>query len=263
MSFAPLNSGIAWMQFGTGHEDLLHYLQNGWPKPIPSAQWDHEKKWVDVFADDLFLCSECGQFYGLGREEQNQHDAQRKIQAMIRHPTKDIGSWDWRGLDPLDACRLREFAASRLNVPQFCMQPCKSQFCQQTKLRGIREFKPEIRVNEETLSPETRAFLQAKKNPKPAPSYASLVYLIHGSGHHKIGITIDTNKRLKGIQTSCPFPVEIVKTWKSENAQAVEQAMHRRFGEHRLNGEWFKLPDSILTMLNGIEDIDSEFLTND
>ena len=83
------------------------------------------------------------------------------------------------------------------------------------------------------------------------------------SSRKKIGIAIDANKRLKGIQTSCPFPVEILKTWKSENALAVEQAMHRQFAEHRLNGEWFKLPDCVLAMLNGIEDIDSEFLMKD
>jgi hypothetical protein len=253
-------SGIPWMGFGTGHEDLLSHLREGWPKPIQSVQWDHERKLVDVFADDLFLCPECGQFYGLGHEEQNQHEAEYNVRAMIRSPKKDMGSSEWSRLEPSDASRLREFATSRLNTPQFYMQPCKSQFCQQIKSRAIREFKSSLRRTQQQPSPETRAFLESKQ--KPTPTYESLVYLIHGSGHYKIGIAVDAHKRLKGIQTSCPFPVEIVKTWKSGNALAVEQAIHRRFGGHRLKGEWFKLPDSVLATLKNIEDIDAEFLSS-
>lgn len=89
---STVTSGIPWMQFGIGHEDLLSYLRHGWPKPVSSAQWNHKKKCVQVFADDLFLCPECGEFYGLGHEEQNQHEAQRRVSELIRLPTKDIGS---------------------------------------------------------------------------------------------------------------------------------------------------------------------------
>jgi hypothetical protein len=261
---STMSSGIPWVQFFDSNcELLLCWLREGWPEPILGAQWNHERKMLEVFADDLFLCPECGRFHGLGSKEQNQHDAQRKVLALIQHPQKDIGNPNWSRLDPSDARRLRDFAASRLNVPQFYMQSCKSQFCRQIKLQVIREFKSRLRRRKEQPSPEIRAFLEAKTKPeKPTPSYTSSVYLIHEAGHHKIGIAINPSKRLKGIKTSCPFPVEILKTWKSENAVAVEQAIHRRFAEHRLNGEWFKLPDNVLTTLTKIEDIDVEFLSD-
>ena len=82
---STVTSGIPWMQFDIGHEylRLLNCLRRGWPKPMQSAKWDHERKLIEVFADDLFLCPECGQFYGLGYEEQNQHDAEHTVEAMI------------------------------------------------------------------------------------------------------------------------------------------------------------------------------------
>jgi len=138
----PETSDLPWMQYGIGHEDLFHFLRGGWPNPLPSARWDHERKHVDVFADDLFLCPECGRFYGLGREEQSQHDAERRLRALIRHPQQDIGHWPWSRLDPSDGSALRGFAASRLRVPQFYMQQCKDRACcQRIKARGIEQFK--------------------------------------------------------------------------------------------------------------------------
>ena len=264
---------IPWWEYqGVRLSFLLTYLERGWPRPIPSAQWFHDKKHVRVFADDLFLCPECGLFHGLGRFEHEHVNTEGKIWALIKHPKEYVGrpnetwidrsSGHWQ-LDPTDTSRLRDFATSRLSVPQFIMQSCKSDHCQATKLKAIKEFKAENRCNKNEILPQTQIFLESSKTPKPEPSYSSLVYLIHGAGHHKIGIALDVKKRLKGIQTSCPFPVEILMTWKSENALGVEQAMHRRFAQHRLKGEWFQLPAGVLAMLRGIADIDSEFLTSD
>ena len=137
----PETSGIAWMQYGIGHQDLIQFLREGWPSPIPSASWDHERKRVEVFADDLFLCRECGRFYGLGHEGQKQHDAEHRLRALIRDPRQGIGDSTWSRLAPSDASGLRGFAASRLRVPQFYMQQCKDQdYCQRIKARGIKEF---------------------------------------------------------------------------------------------------------------------------
>jgi hypothetical protein len=138
----PETSGVAWMQYGIGHQDLFQFLREGWPSPIPSARWDHERERVEVFADVLFLCPECGRFHGLGHEEQDQHDAERRLWALIRHPRQPIGDSAWSRLAPSDASGLRGFAASRLRVPQFYMQQCKDQaYCERTKARGIKEFK--------------------------------------------------------------------------------------------------------------------------
>lgn len=163
-------STVPWTEFYRNGIELLYlWLRDGWPQPIPSAEWDHEKKHVELFADDLFLCPDCGNFYVLEQEGL----VGKRVFALIQHPKKDFGSPHWMGLDPSDARRLREFAASRLNVPEFYKQPHKSQSCQQIKLRVIRKFKSESRRLKHQLSSETRAFVEAK--PKPALSYASLV----------------------------------------------------------------------------------------
>ncbi|MBI2925457.1 MAG: GIY-YIG nuclease family protein [Verrucomicrobia bacterium] len=254
-------SRYPWGHFDADKEGLLGCLRTGWPEPIPSAQWDHQVKSVEVFADDLFLCPECARFHRLEAWISRQNVALENVHALITRPARDIGNWIWRGLDPADAQRLREFAASRLNVPEFRMHPCSLSRCERIKREAMREFKSENRGKEDRLSPEARAFLESKKTPpKPPPSYSSLVYLIHGSGHYKIGIAIDVRKRLQSIKTSCPFPVEIVKAWQSEDASAVERILHKRFTAHRVNGEWFNLPDTDLEMLKAIENIDSALL---
>ena len=67
-----------------------------------------------------------------------------------------------------------------------------------------------------------------------------LLYLMESGGLHKIGISQDINKRLKGLQTGSPHPVKCVAYYTTEDsARSVEGKLHKLFHKYRLSGEWF------------------------
>lgn len=68
------------------------------------------------------------------------------------------------------------------------------------------------------------------------------VYLLEAGGMYKIGITKgDVSRRVKGIQTSCPFLISVVCSWYHEDAKGQESDLHSMFERERLVGEWFNL----------------------
>ncbi len=75
------------------------------------------------------------------------------------------------------------------------------------------------------------------------------VYVFAKKGHDgkmtgpvKVGMSKNVYKRLKNIQTSSPFPVEIAYMFAVPNngvARDVERAFHETQREKRAHGEWF------------------------
>ena len=61
----------------------------------------------------------------------------------------------------------------------------------------------------------------------------------------KIGVSKNVDKRIKEIQCSCPFEVEILITYAVSDDYLIEKALHNKYNKHRLNGEWFNL--SVIT----------------
>ena len=57
----------------------------------------------------------------------------------------------------------------------------------------------------------------------------------------KIGVSNALGKRLKALQTSNPFPLEIVHCFIAEPAEKAEKCLHTKFQQSQLNGEWFQL----------------------
>jgi hypothetical protein len=60
----------------------------------------------------------------------------------------------------------------------------------------------------------------------------------------KIGMTSNVKKRLKGLQTSCPYKLRCFGTRTYPNkamAKKAESMLHEAFDEFRLEGEWFDL----------------------
>lgn len=63
----------------------------------------------------------------------------------------------------------------------------------------------------------------------------------------KVGISQDPEKRLKQLQTGCPFPLAIIKLFKHDDARYLEQELHKDLERYNTSGEWFMIPQSGLT----------------
>lgn len=61
----------------------------------------------------------------------------------------------------------------------------------------------------------------------------------------KIGMTTrPVEKRLKSLQTSCPYELYVIAT--VEGTSAYEWVLHVDLAQHRLEGEWFKRHPDVL-----------------
>ena len=77
-----------------------------------------------------------------------------------------------------------------------------------------------------------------------------MIYLIKTKGNdfYKIGYTSDSiNKRLKSIQTGCPYKLKVIN--KINGSMEQEKILHTLFKEYRTQGEWFKLNKEHLNIL--------------
>lgn len=75
------------------------------------------------------------------------------------------------------------------------------------------------------------------------------VYIISGeAGRVKIGVTKNLQSRMRAIQTSTSARVELLRF--IDNAQRkTERWMHREFDKLRLQGEWFRFDEKMLTIV--------------
>ena len=73
----------------------------------------------------------------------------------------------------------------------------------------------------------------------------SNVYVMSGGKHIKIGISTDVKKRISAVQTGCPFRVEIVKAWPTNQPSKIEVAAHEVLRKYRTAGEWFNVPTPV------------------
>ena len=70
----------------------------------------------------------------------------------------------------------------------------------------------------------------------------------------KIGISNNPSKRLKQLQTGCPFPIKIIKKFEVSNAEEIETALHNKLSFYNSSGEWFMIPEwKLKTITNYVE----------
>jgi hypothetical protein len=67
----------------------------------------------------------------------------------------------------------------------------------------------------------------------------SAVYVIKIGDRHKIGLSVNPEQRVAGMQL--PERPQFVLIFRCKGAADLEQALHRKYAEFRLHGEWFKL----------------------
>ena len=85
--------------------------------------------------------------------------------------------------------------------------------------------------------------------PPPRPSPAGFVYLVRCHDFVKIGIATDVKARLSCLQTGSPYILKLLAYRKSFNAAAEEAALHEQFKAYHINGEWFRIPKTMLKTL--------------
>lgn len=66
----------------------------------------------------------------------------------------------------------------------------------------------------------------------------------------KIGVSSSVEKRRRELQTGSPDELKVAGFIKTDDAYALEKALHAHFAEHHLRGEWFNLqPADVLPIL--------------
>lgn len=75
-----------------------------------------------------------------------------------------------------------------------------------------------------------------------------VVYFVQAvtMGLIKIGMTVDMSDRLKTLQVGCPDELKLLGVIYDRRARRIEQALHARFNEHHVRGEWFRPDQSLL-----------------
>ncbi len=69
------------------------------------------------------------------------------------------------------------------------------------------------------------------------------VYAIGMAGHDavKLGWTANPAKRLRDLQIGCPLALTLLWVLPTSDAPGVEAALHRKFRDRQIQGEWFDL----------------------
>ena len=85
---------------------------------------------------------------------------------------------------------------------------------------------------------------------KPAPKRSGYIYIIKAGGFYKIGRASQLSSRIKSHQTSNPNEVTLHKSKFVQDCINCEKELHGIFIKKLERGEWFKLSESDLKMID-------------
>ena len=80
------------------------------------------------------------------------------------------------------------------------------------------------------------------------------VYVIQAKGtpRYKIGYARDIKRRIRRLQTGCPYPIGVVNCIE-DGDRDLEAMAHDIWAAHRVQGEWFELPEGAVSYLQGAD----------
>jgi predicted GIY-YIG superfamily endonuclease len=69
------------------------------------------------------------------------------------------------------------------------------------------------------------------------------VYLLKSdyTGYYKIGVSKNTSKRVKQLETGSSEDISIIFTFTSEMPYKLENALHNFYNQYKVNREWYNL----------------------
>ena len=76
--------------------------------------------------------------------------------------------------------------------------------------------------------------------------------MVEGGGYYKIGRAKKLDQRVKRFEIKLPFEIELVCSVHSDDYVALERALHERFADRRVNGEWFALTQADIDYIRGL-----------
>ncbi len=235
---------------------LEHYLVFGWPEIQLGPRWNHRERIVEIFADELFLCPNCGEFslkeLWLSPLETLGIKIEGEQIAMWPHETRVTSEC---------AKAIREFCQSRLKTDEFSLNKCEKKIqCRQFRAGALDRAR---RIwgwkDKQGEQDRLKAAKEEEKRIEQLLLNEGFVYLFRLGECFKIGIAKDVQKRLSSIQVSTPHNVELIKSWRCRNPLTLEKRMHERFKQYKVQGEWFRLPEDAVKFLLAIQDLRKEF----
>lgn len=93
--------------------------------------------------------------------------------------------------------------------------------------------------------------LDALPTKPPKAKRRQHVYLVQCDGDEgpiKIGIAVDPNRRLSELRIGCPYPMQLLATIWTDDADMDERRLHSRFHKSRIHGEWFECGPELLAL---------------
>jgi Meiotically up-regulated gene 113 len=112
-----------------------------------------------------------------------------------------------------------------------------------------------------TLRKNRRVTADKRKHKRRA---LAVVYLISDqeAGVFKIGISMNVNDRITALRSESGRNLLLLKSWNCNDSLFVERSLHWTFKEHRIHGEWFRLPADTVQALIATDNL-AEYLVAD
>jgi len=97
-----------------------------------------------------------------------------------------------------------------------------------------------ISISDHLLKKKHHSAKTLISNKKPDTIY---VLNIEGTNIYKIGTSQNTQRRIKDLQASNPFIIDIILILKTNGAYELEQLIHEFIESKHIKNEWFKVTD--------------------
>jgi predicted GIY-YIG superfamily endonuclease len=82
--------------------------------------------------------------------------------------------------------------------------------------------------------------------------------------YYKIGISKNTKRRIKQLQTGSAGEISLHNEFISDYASKIEKALHRKYNTYKVKGEWFNLTlEQVKAFLQDCQIFEANFMALD